>query len=93
VTVLQAARSGVRIPAGARETCLLQIVQALTKLPWVQFTLEQAMKTHRDTTQRMVVIPSRQFGTIDPIYSVQVIQGTTAGFTYLLHGSESIVRR
>jgi len=41
VTGLQASRSGVRIPAGTREACLLQIVQTLTKLPWVQFTLEK----------------------------------------------------
>ena len=84
VTGLQATRSGVRIPAGTREACILQIVQALTKLPWVQFTLEQDMKTQRDTTQRIVVIPYRQFGTIDPIYIVQAIQGTTAVITYLL---------
>ena len=89
MTGLQAARKGVRIPAGAREVCLLQNVQELTKLPWVKFTLEQSMKTQRDATRRILVIPYRQFGTLDFIFKGQEIQGITAVLTYFMEQSPS----
>ena len=45
--MLRVARTGVRIPAGSREICLLQILKGPTKPQWVKFTLEQAMKAQR----------------------------------------------
>jgi len=94
VTGLQATRSGIRIPAGTREACLLQIVQTLTKLPWVQFTLEQAMKTQRDTAQRIVVSLPTIRDNRSHLHCSSNPRGCRRTYllTYLLHGSESFLR-